>query len=261
MTSDDLDRALRSAAEPVPARVTRQPSRDLLEQIVSSDRQADPTPASTRIPRRRPRLAILGVAGALAAAVAALAVVNTGPAYASWTADPGPLPPAEAQQIAEACVPAPERDSARVIIGETRGDYAYVNTVTPGRSRTCFRDHDGSVRESSILSGPLSTAQLGARGIELYSWGQLRTKEGYVRLMAGGVGSQVTGVDITVRPGDGGSTRTIHATVRDSYFAAWYPEGVDESGTNRTTLSLRLSTGGTVSDVSARNLMAGAKVD
>ena len=252
---------MRSAADPVPARVTRQPARDLLEHIVAADRRADTVTAPARLPRRRLRPAVVGVAGALAAAVAAtLAVVNTGPASAAWTAEPSPLPADEAHRIARACVPAPERDAARVIIGETRGDYAYVNTATPGWSRTCFRDHDGQVRESSILAGPLSTAQLGARGVELSSWGQLRTEEGYVRLMAGGLGAQVTGVDITVRPADGGAGRTIRATVRDNHFAAWYPEGIEESSTNRTVLSLRLADG-TVSDVSARDLMAEAKVD
>jgi len=258
----NLDRALRRAADPVPARVSGEPAGELLEQIVRSDRRAAPAQATTRVPGRRPRLAIAGVAGTLAAAGAvALAMVNIGPAYASWTPDPAPLPAAAAQEIAGECVPAPERGAVRVVIGETRGDYAYVNAMTPGWSRTCFRDHDGSVRESSILAEPLSAEQLGAAGIELYSWGQLRTEEGYVRLMAGHLGSGVTAVDIAVRHADGSPTRTVHATVRDGYFAAWYPEGIDESSSNSTTLTLRLADGGTVGDLSAGELLNEAKRD
>jgi hypothetical protein len=257
-----LDQALRSVAEPVPTRVARPAAGQLLEQIVRSDRSAAPVPAATRAPRRRPRLAIAGVAGALTAAVAAaLALVNSGPAYASWTPEPAPLPAAEAQQIAQACVPAPEQPAVRVVIAEARGDYAYVNAVTPGWSRTCFRDHDGSVRESSILAEPLSAEQLGAEGIELFSWSQLRTEEGHVRLLGGHLGAAVTGVDIVVRQDDGSATRTVHATVRDGYFAAWYPEGLEESGTNSTTLTLRLAGGGSVGGLSAGELLNQAKVD
>ncbi|RSM58514.1 hypothetical protein DMB66_28960 [Actinoplanes sp. ATCC 53533] len=254
----DLDGALRHAADPVPARVTREPVRELLDQIVRSDRRAAPLPAATRVPGRRPRLAL---AGALAAAVAAaVAVVNIGPAYASWTPDPAPLPAAEAQQIAARCVPAPEKGAVRVVIGEKRGDYAFVTALTPGWSRTCFRDHDASVRESSILAEPLSAEQLGAEGVELSSWGQLRTEEGYVRLLAGHLGSKVTAVDIVVRRAGGGHTRTVHATVRDGYFAAWYPEGIDESSSNSTALTLRLADGGTVGELSASELHDQAKV-
>lgn len=252
----NLDQALRSAAEPVPVRVTREPARELLEQIVRSDRQAVPAPVATRVPRRRLRLLLGGAAGALTAAGAlVLSLVNIGPAYASWTPDPTPLPAGEARDIVAKCVPAPEQGTARVVISEKRGDYAFLNAVTPGWSRTCFRDHDGTVRESAILAGPLGTGQLGADGIQLYSWGQLRTEEGYVRLMAGNLGAQVTGVDITVRARDGGSTRTVRATVRSGYFAAWYPEGVPEANTNRTTLTLRLAGGGTVAGLSAGALL------
>jgi hypothetical protein len=171
------------------------------------------------------------------------------------------LPAAEAQTIAQECVPAPERGTARVVISETRGDYAFVNARTPGWSRTCFRDHDGSVRESSILAEPLSAAQLGAEGIELYSWSQLRTEEGHVRLMAGHLGSAVTAVDIIARHDDGSSTRTVHATVREGYFAAWYPESIDESDRTSTTLTLHLAGGGTVGGLSAGDLLNQAKVD
>jgi hypothetical protein len=249
----DLDQALRSAAEPVPARVTQVPARNLLEQIVRTDPQAAPVQATARRPRRRMRLTIAGVAGAFVALGAvALTLVGTGPAYASWSPDPTPLPAGEAENIVAKCVPAPEQGAASVVVGETRGDYAYLNAVTPGWSRTCFRDHNGTVSEASIHAEPRSREQLGAEDIELYGWSQLRTEEGYVRIMAGQLGAQIVGVDIVVR---GGSTRTVHTTVRDGYFAAWYPEGVEEASTNTTTLTLSLADGRTVGDISARKLM------
>jgi hypothetical protein len=252
MTDDELDHAIRSAAGPVPTRVTRARARELLDSIVTTDRRAAVEPAE---PRARRRLRIAGVAGALAAGGAVIAgLVAGGPAYASWTPDPGPVPAAEARDIVAKCVPAPEAGVARIVVGETRGDYAYVNAVTPSGSRTCFRDHNGDVREASILTVLSSAEQLGATGVELYTWGQLRTDEGYIRIMAGHLGSQITGVDVTLRAGDGGSSRTAHASVRDGYFAAWYPEGRDEAGSNTTTLTLHLTDGSTVSNISAGQL-------
>ncbi|WP_249998648.1 hypothetical protein [Actinoplanes sp. M2I2] len=257
---DDLARAIRSAATPVPPRVGQEPARELLERIVATDRRPTRVPAPAR--RRRPRLAIAGVAATLAAVGAfALTLVGTGPAYASWTAEPGPISAVEGRDIVARCLPAQEVATARVVIGEKRGDYAYVNAVSPAGSRTCFRDHDGAVRETSILAVLTSTERLGARGAELYGWGQLHTDEGYVRLMAGHVGSQVTGVDITLRTADGASSRIVRATVRDGYFGAWYPEGLDESSSNTTTLTLRLADGSVVPDLSASRLYEQPKLD
>ncbi|SCF28374.1 hypothetical protein GA0070216_108186 [Micromonospora matsumotoense] len=259
MTSDELDHAIRSAASPVPARVTQARARELLESIVTTDRRAGFAPAA---PRARRGLKIGSVATALAAGGAVIVgLVAGGPAYASWTPDPGPVSAAEARGIVVRCVPAQEIGVARIVVGETRGDYAYVNAVTPSGSRTCFRDHNGDVTESSILTVLTSTAQLGATGVELYAWSQLRTNEGYIRLMAGHLGSQITDVDITVRAENGTSSRTAHATVRDGYFAAWYPEGRDEASSNITTLTLRLTDGSTVGNLSAGQLYEHPKLD
>ncbi|WP_157408446.1 hypothetical protein [Actinoplanes sp. N902-109] len=133
--------------------------------------------------------------------------------------------------------------------------------MAPDGSRICFRDSDGTVRQTSILTVLTPAAQLGARGVDMYAWSQLATGEGFVRLMAGRLGSQVTGVDITVQPGSGDPARTLHATVRDGYFAAWYPEGAQEADTDVTTLTLRLRDGGTVADLSASALHEHPKLD
>nr|WP_308129416.1 acyltransferase family protein [Actinoplanes polyasparticus] len=111
-------------------RVAQKPARELLERIVSTDRQAGREPAPSR--RRAPRLAIAGVASTVAAAGAfALALASIGPAYASWTPDPSPLPAAEVRKIVDKCLPAREVATARVVIGGKRGAYAYLNAVWP----------------------------------------------------------------------------------------------------------------------------------
>ncbi|MFF5056698.1 hypothetical protein ACFY1S_26305 [Micromonospora sp. NPDC000663] len=260
MTDDDvLDQTIRSAAVPVPARVGQEPARELLERIVATDRRPRPTPART--PHRRPRLAIAGAAGALAAAVAfTLTLVNAGAAFASWTPEPSPISDTEARDLTSKCLPAQDASVARVVIGEKRGEYAYLNAVSPAGSQTCFRDRNGDVTNTSILTVLTSTERLGAGGVELYSWGQIRTDEGYVRIMAGHVGSQVTSVEITVRTEDGDSSPTARATLRDGYFGAWYPEDPDEASSNTTTLTVRLADGSAV-NLSAKKLYEQPKLD
>lgn len=265
MTDDRLDRALRDAAEPVPARAARPAARALLDDILRSDpaaAPAGPAPMTTRphpMTTRRPRLAFAAAALALAAtAVLVVGNLDADRAYASWTPDPAPLAAAEASRIAGEC--APGAGDARVAIGETRGKYAYVNVRTAGDSLTCFRDSTGRVHQASILAAPAD--RLGGTGVELYGWSQLRTDEGYARLMAGRLGARVTAVEITVRPragGDGG--RTVRATVHDGYFAAWYPETAEAASTNTTTLTLRLAGGGTIPGLSARDLMEQPKLN
>ena len=261
MTTDRLDQALRGAAEPVAARAQQPSARKLLDDILRDDLAV---PAAVPMSRRRRRLrpAVAGVALVLAA-TAALTFNGGGGdrAYASWTSVPSPLPATEARDIVGRCIPAADVPAARVVIGERRGDYAYVNVRTAEDSITCFRDHDGRVHETSILAAPVDAASLGNKGIELHAWSQLRTDEGYARLMAGRLGAQVTAVDITVRSADGASERTVRATVGDGFFAAWYPEGADEANTNRTSLTLRLSNGGTVDGLAARDLMEQPKLD
>jgi hypothetical protein len=89
----------------------------------------------------------------------------------------------------------------------------------------------------------------------------MRTDEGHCRLMTGHVGSQVIGVDIIVRAGAGGRPTTVRATVENGYFLAWYPERLADSGSNSTSLTLRLADGGTVEGLSARDLLDAPRVN
>ncbi|MEV4350946.1 hypothetical protein AB0J83_41345 [Actinoplanes sp. NPDC049596] len=259
--SDDLDQAIRDAATPVARRVGQEPASRLLERIVSTERRADRKPATPRPALGRARLAMAALAAVVAAGALTVGSFHDEPAYASWTPDPEPLPAADARQIMDHCSSGPEAGPERAALGERRGDYAYVITVAPSGSRTCFRDHDGKVRQASILTVLATSRQLGARGVDMYAWPQLATDEGYVRLMAGRVGTQVTAVDITVRPQSRDSARRLHATVRDGYFAAWYPEGREEANSNITTLTLHLEGGGAIGDLSASDLYENPKLD
>ncbi|MFI7541688.1 hypothetical protein [Actinoplanes sp. NPDC049599] len=268
----NLDQALRDAAEPVPARVAAAPAQALLDRIVASSTYPVPAPASLGRAAWRPRKAAVAVlAAAAVAATAVLTLPNLGSAaaYASWTPQPSPLAAADRDELADRCVAQvggeysyrePDR-AARVVHGERRGDYAYVSVVTPGWSASCFRDHDGKLRNASIMMEPVNAATLGGTGVEMQGWPQMRTEEGYCRLMTGHVGSRVVGVDITVRARSGDRSRTVRATVEGGYFLAWYPEQLDESSSNTTSLSLRLADGGTVEGLSARDLMEAPRVN
>jgi hypothetical protein len=72
--------------------------------------------------------------------------------------------------------------------------------------------------------------------------------------MSGHLGADVVAVDV-VRKG----ARTVHATVQDRYFVAWYPETM--GGGDGTTLTLRLADGSTVAGLSARELHDAPKLD
>ncbi|MCA2215737.1 hypothetical protein [Jidongwangia harbinensis] len=254
----NLDQALRDAAEPVPARVEQAPAQALLDRIVRTPMDSAPAPAVTRLPRRAAVTVFAAVAAVAVALTVTLSNVGAGPAYASWTPDPSPLPAADRADLADRCVeqvggtlpPA----AGRRVVGELRGHYAYANVVTPTWTATCFRDRGGKVLYGGNMMAPVSRAALGGRGVEMQAWGQLRTDEGYCRLMAGHVGSEVVGVDLTVRNAAGGPARIVRTTMADGYFLAWYPERAAEANTNRTFLTLRLADGGTVDGLSARDL-------
>lgn len=267
----NLDQALRDVAEPVPARVGEAPAQALLDRILASSTHPVTTPVALGRPWWHPRKAVIAVFAAAAAVAVALSVPNLGsdPAYASWTPQPSPLAAAERDELADRCVAQvadeygyrePDR-ATRITHGERRGDYAYVSVVTPGWSASCFRDHDGKLGNASIMMDPVDTASLGGTGVEMHGWPQMRTEEGYCRLMTGHVGSQVVGIDITVRGRSGDHPRTVRATVEDGYFLAWYPEGLEESSHNTTAMTLRLADGATVEGLSVRQLLEAPRLN
>jgi hypothetical protein len=266
MTSDrTLDQALRAAAESVDrGRAHRPAAQDLLNRVVATPRVAPPVSRPAR--NRRGRWALAGVAAA--AVVTAASLVLPGPggdrqAYASWTATPAALSPDDTAALARECVRGhltgygyrlDDLDRARKILGERRGAYGYVAVATPAWTAGCFRDEAGAVHAGSMMEAPVTDAQLGRTGVEMQGWSQLRTGEGFARLMSGHLGRDVVGVDIAIPGG-----RTVRATVEDRYFVAWYPEAGDEQ--RPTTLTLRLRDGRTVGGLSARDLHDAPKLD
>jgi hypothetical protein len=242
----------------VPSRVGRLPAQALLDQIVSSD----PAPSGSRRPAHRVPAATRLILAAAMTAVCAAVVSVTLPAtmtggesvaWASWTPTPSPLSATDATAVVDACLAdtsyTPAEARAGQVVGEQRGDYAYLSVVTSAWTLSCFRDQDGRVRHVSEMVEPVSAAALGGHGVELTGWSQFRAGEGSVRLMAGRLGADVTAVEITVR---GTGTRTVHATVRDGMFLAWYPEA--DASINRTLVTLHLRDGSTVDDLAAGDL-------
>ena len=263
----DLDLQLRASATPVaPGRVRQTSAQALLEHIVTVPRTAEgaAVPAARRSHRTR-----WALAGAAAVAVTGAALVVPGlgggdQAYASWTATPAALATGDTRALRQECVreklqpqygytPA-ELAAARMVLGERRGDYSYLSIATPRWTATCFRDKAGDVHQGSIMEAPVTDAALGRKGVEMQGWSQLKTSEGYARLMSGHLGSEVVAVDV-VLPGG----KKVQATVKDRYFVAWYPEAVDAPG--GTTLTLRLADGSTVAGLAARDLHDAPKLD
>ncbi|AEV87846.1 hypothetical protein ACWT_6833 [Actinoplanes sp. SE50] len=264
----DLDVRLRAAAEPVGrGRVHHPSAQDLLDRIVRSPRTGGaPVTAPRRAVRHTGRWAVAGLA---AAAVSAAVLVIPGlsgdqAAYASWTGTPAALGAGDTQALSRDCMTQKltpdwgytqaQLDHARKVLGEARGAYRYVAIATQQWTATCFRDKAGTVYWGSSFESPVSDGQLGAKGVELQAWGQLKTDEGYARLMSGHLGTDVTGVAVTTPDG-----RKVEATVDDHYFLAWYPEKAGE--TRPTTITLRLRDGSAVPNLSASDLYDAPKLN
>ena len=255
---NDLDARLRAAAQPTEqGRVHGAPARELLERIVTSPRTER---APVTVPARRTGLR-WAAAGAAAVAVTGATLALPGrdaAAYASWTATPARLSAADTGAIGSDCVRAVQPDyqvgATREVVAERRGDYRYVAVITDALIVTCFRDGDGEVRNSSVMADPVGAAALGRSGVELQGYGQLRAGEGYVRIMSGHVGAEVTAVDDEVPGGP-----TVHATLDDHHFLAWYPEEVGAGA--GTTLTLTLADGSRQAGLSARDLHDAPKLD
>jgi hypothetical protein len=258
----NLDQALRDAAEPVPPRVTQPHAQALLDRVVRAEPANRPAvPARTR----RLRLVTVGVLAALTG-LAALALPRLGgsPAYASWSPTAKPVPATDGADLLARCGAVVRDDyqaegPARMLLAEQRGHYVAVSVGTDAWSATCFRDRDGSVLNPSFLNEPVNRRRLGGKGVELQGWPEVRTAEGYCRLMTGHVGSDVVAVDIVVHRTSEPRT-TVRASVGDGYFLAWYP-AVTGGESVRTTLTLRLAGGGTVDGLAASDLMDGPVLD
>ncbi|AEV88279.1 hypothetical protein ACWT_7269 [Actinoplanes sp. SE50] len=199
--------------------------------------------------------AVIAVTGAVLA-MPGLGDDRNGAAYASWTASPETLSAGDVQAISRGCVAkidplfgytTAQLAAARKIVSERRGRYGFLSIVTHDWVTTCFRDSTGTVRSPSNMGRPVSDEALGRTGIELQGWGELQAGEGYILIMAGHLGTDVTAVDVNVPDG-----RTVHATVDDHYFLAWLPQKAGDGA--GITFTMTLTDGTTIKDISARKL-------
>ncbi|GAA3195072.1 hypothetical protein ACFO1B_03110 [Dactylosporangium siamense] len=177
--------------------------------------------------KRRHRALLLVPAAAAAAAVVAAAflVGAPGPAYSSWTSEPTPLTAEETGLVGPACRDALDGGSldlrrARLVLAERRGDFAVLlfRTEDPDMSGSCLaRQPRGTDDVDDVQAavgggdGPAMTAP--PRG---YTQGALAGYR-HATITDGAAGSDVTGV--TIRAGD----LTVHASVRDGRYVAWWP--------------------------------------
>lgn len=185
--------------------------------------------------------ALAAAAIAATAAVAVPAVIGGGSAFASWTATPQPLSRPDAAGAATTCQSALGIDdrSARAVISEKRGGWAYVLIDSSAGEGACLMPEDligtsdSAARKKGFFGtfSPDPEAPTPARDgiIEDHSMGgtvslpgrlPFTSTDGWFSWVSGYVGSDVTGV--TVHPPVGPD---VEATVSQGRFSAWWPAG------------------------------------
>ena len=239
-----------------PARDLRAPGRpddEALQVILGSARQATPI----RRPRRTAALA-----GAAAAAVVAVAGVATvwwpasPAAYASWTAVPTVVPPAEVGTDAQACGTVAHRisegdDGPQVedvpispVLAERRGDYTYVLLTGDGAAGECLVTTQASGATDAVTGDAVlgsEPAEPGPRDVTTLqsgtaSWSEGETGDGALTSAYGRAGADVVSFALTTTAGE-----RVEATVSDGWWAVWAPG----EASLRTTAELTFSDGAT----------------
>lgn len=230
-TTDDIDDALRSldaAGEFSLSEGERLRAEDTFARIVASVEDVSPAAAPARSRRRRliPLGAIVG-AGAVTTAL----MLSGGSAFASWTAQPEPLPLAKAAAAADTCrakLDVPE-NSNETLLAERRGGWTYVFISSPAGEATCLmqntvvgKDPDGQ-EIFADLAEPTPPAAVDPRGIVETGSTAASTdtglfRKGYLTWTYGYAGAEVKAVTVRTPLGD-----DVEATVENGRFAAWWP--------------------------------------
>jgi hypothetical protein len=212
---------------------------ETLERIVATAPSfGAPQPAAPTPARRSQRRLVLVPAAALMLLVG-WAVVHGSrgddAAYASWSATPASVASDELDAAASACQDklhgsSINPDRAKLVLAERRGDYVALlyRTDDPDMSGACLvRNPKGSTDVDHVdmgvggSTGPALKAP--ARG---YTQGAISQFSGtqVASITDGAVGDAVTGV--TIHAG----TLTVHASVQNGRYAAWWPGPAFESG-------------------------------
>lgn len=208
---------------------------DLARILVSSRTATDDVTTTARpVSRRRPmrRLAMMAatVTGATALVTLAPSLNGGDAAFATWTATPRALGPAEAKDAAEACREqqkdgaAAEQSAAlaaaRAVISEARGAWTTVVLAgTDGLRALCVTDESTRLFGSSFGSfAPAGQPAVAAQEIRLVDLGVGSIDGNPLSLAGGHAGDQVAAVSYRSRSGG-----TVAATVSGGHFALWLP--------------------------------------
>lgn len=251
-----------------PAAATSVPAQALLERVLATPREDPPglpavpgrRPTPRRVPARRLALASAAVA-VLAVAVVVLPGLGDRGADAAWTARPGVLDEPATQAAAEECretwraadpedgPTADELSGMLPLVAEHRGD---VDLVVIGQGpwvASCLLSDDGAI---SGLSGPDSVkASPPQDGVSWWFGGaSLKEDGGLLAAVVGRAGPDVAAVTLHPEHGADG-VDAVHATLRDGWFIAFWPNELDwgSTDTDRIPLTLTLRTGEVLRDV------------
>jgi hypothetical protein len=199
------------------------------EQWRRSRARLEETMANPREVRRpRARRLVIGLAAAtLLAAGATLAVPAALPdgdaAYASWTPVPAAMPDADARAAAGDCARTWDGATAGdIVLAERRGvTVLLIMWLRGGPLIICSSLGTGHPAGAERLSDDRGAEPpLPAAGRVTLDGGMGATGIGdrWYSEAAGRVGPGVTGIDVTMPGG-----RTVRASVRDGWWAAWWP--------------------------------------
>jgi hypothetical protein len=195
---------------------------------------------SRETPQRSPqqhrwrRISIAAVA--TAAGVLVAPVLGSGTAYASWTAVPRPATAQEADAWGRKCLESWSGHSYAVRMVESRGSWSYtVLTSADGYEATCLSTStpalDGSV--STGFSGPLpQTPAPDGLVTNSVREGALTANSDHQLEVTGKAGAKVAAVAFRIDGTD------VQATLKDGYFAAWWPQHEGNNLLSRLTNAL-----------------------
>jgi hypothetical protein len=167
--------------------------------------------------RRRVSLAA-GSAGALTAAIAAVAAGVFGgaaPAFAGWTATPSPANSARVQSARLACHEASTPTLVAPTLADTRGPYTMLLFVSGGTNRLCITGPALTVR---FLGGPASPAPGVSDSIATVATGVSSAGGHPLSFLVARAGTGVTTAVLTLTSG-----MQVRSTVAHGWLAAWWP--------------------------------------
>ena len=176
--------------------------------------------------RRRVRRGVLtGAAAAVTAGLIALPAISGGdPAYATWTAAPTALSPADSAKAADDCRSS-DRNTAEgsaqadLAIAEQRGNWTTVILAGGGGGFSAMCVTDGSLFGGSFgYSGMGSGSVPDPRGLAPSAMGVGTTSAGSLSMVAGDAGSDVVGVSYQSR-----TEGEVTGSVNLGQFVLWFP--------------------------------------